>query len=602
MIEAIWATGSTTKDAAVEAVSVKCGKSKRTLYDWMGLIDGIAEDDRLAYIVPKNRLADRTTPEQDDMRAFFEHLKSQFLQFEGPTFAQCYRDAVDEAKAKGWPIPHQRTALRRIEREVPHVTRVYAREGEKGMLRCYPAQIRDRTGMTALEGVNADCHKIDVFVSWPDGTITRPQIVAFQDLYSGKILSWRVDHDPNKVMVMAAFIELVETWGIPRHCLFDNGREFANKWMTGGTPTRFRFKVRDEEPMGVLPLLGIKVHWATPGHGQAKPIERTFRDLASDVAKDPRFQGAYVGNRPDAKPENYGSRAIPVATFLKVLDEGIRAHNARDGRLSPTCLGRSFDVTFQDSYETAPIRKATEEQRRLWLMGHHFGTLNAQNGQLVVLKNHYHSEWMSQHPGRKVVARFNPEDLWAGVYIYDIDGTYLGFAECRQKVGFFDVTGAQEQARKKRRIKKAEKQLLEAHRPVPIREIAACKEARAVPAAPAEPLEAKVVSPVFGAKRSARPNPVAYEAPVNPDIEAAQEAMILSMSPAKSRTDAEPKADDGRGTPAERFFWAQSVLARSEAGEAIGEEEARQVTEYVKSAEYQGLLDIYEAYGEAGVR
>lgn len=129
-------------------------------------------------------------------------------------------------------------------------------------------------------------------MEWPDGTINRPQIVAFQDLYSGKILSWRVDHDPNKVMVMAAFGELVENWGIPKRCLFDNGREFANKWMTAGAPTRFRFKVREDDPIGVLSLLGIQMHWATPAHGQAKPIERAFRDLASDVAKDPRFAGA----------------------------------------------------------------------------------------------------------------------------------------------------------------------------------------------------------------------------------------------------------------------------------------------------------------------
>ncbi|WP_332460286.1 transposase domain-containing protein [Pseudophaeobacter flagellatus] len=73
---------------------------------------------------------------------------------------------------------------------------------------------------------------------------------------------------------------------------------------------RFRFKVREEDPLGVLPLLGIQIHWATPAHGQAKPIERAFRDLASDVAKDPCFAGAYVGNRPDAKPENYGKRLV----------------------------------------------------------------------------------------------------------------------------------------------------------------------------------------------------------------------------------------------------------------------------------------------------
>lgn len=103
----------------------------------------------------------------------------------------------------GWETLTKDTGWRHLKAEVPRITRFFAREGLMGLQRCFPAQIRDRSGLTAMEGVNADCHKIDIFVQWPDGTINRPQIIAFQDLYSGKILSWRVDHDPNKVMVMA---------------------------------------------------------------------------------------------------------------------------------------------------------------------------------------------------------------------------------------------------------------------------------------------------------------------------------------------------------------------------------------------------------------
>ena len=57
--------------------------------------------------------------------------------------------------------------------------------------------------MGALEWVDADFHKFDVFACWPDGTISRPQLVAFHDIYSGKVLSWRV-------AVAAAWSDLVE--------------------------------------------------------------------------------------------------------------------------------------------------------------------------------------------------------------------------------------------------------------------------------------------------------------------------------------------------------------------------------------------------------
>ncbi|WP_328809175.1 transposase domain-containing protein, partial [Profundibacterium mesophilum] len=69
--------------------------------------------------------------------------------------------------------------------------------------------------------------------------------------------------------------------------------------------------------------MGIELHWATPGHGQAKPIERAFRDFADNIAKDPRFAGAYVGHKPDAKPENYGSTAIDIDRFVAVVGEGV---------------------------------------------------------------------------------------------------------------------------------------------------------------------------------------------------------------------------------------------------------------------------------------
>lgn len=591
-IEALRNAGA-THVAAVNAVAAAVDTSERTLYNWLAMVEGVAPEDRLAYLVKRNRLAQRTTSNTADTKQFFDHLKSLYMRLEGPTFKECHRKALKIAKAEGWATLTEWTARRRIDKEVPRVTMVFSREGVGGLMRCFPAQIRDRSGMTAMEGVNADCHKIDVFVLWPDGTVDRPQIIAFQDLFSNKILSWRVDHDPNKVMVMSAFGELIENWGIPKHCLFDNGHEFANKWMTAGTATRFRFKVRDDDPLGVLPLMGIQVHWATPAHGQAKPIERGFGDFARDIAKDARFHGAYVGNKPTAKPENYGERAIPAETFIRVLEEGIIDHNARQGRLSATANGRSFDDTFNDSYAKAPIRKATEEQRRLWMMGQHVGHLNRQSGQMRIYNNWYYSPWMSEHPSRRVVARFDPEDLHAGVCIYDVDGSYLGFAECRQKTGFFDVTGAKDTARRNQRIKTAQRKLKEAYAPIPVRELAALLDG--VAAAPIATPESKVVKPVFGPRLSGVQMPKrGYQAAVNPEVEAAREALILRM-PEK----AAPKSKaDASG---DRFRRAQDILARSDAGQLVGAEEANWVRNYVETAEYQGLLIMFQSHGADGV-
>src|SRR3546814_11612024 len=66
--------------------------------------------------------------------------------------------------------------------------------------------------------------------------------------------------------------------------------------------------------------------------GQSKPIERAWRDFCDTIAKHPVFAGAYTGNKPDAKPENYGSHAVPLALFRAVFAREIAGPNAGQGR------------------------------------------------------------------------------------------------------------------------------------------------------------------------------------------------------------------------------------------------------------------------------
>ena len=126
---------------------------------------------------------------------------------------------------------------------------------------------------SCLSKVNIDGHKWDVFVNWPgrDKPI-RPIMVAIQDIYSRKILSWRLDESENTAVTRMVFADLFRDYGIPKVCILDNGRAFASKAMTGGAKTRYRFKIKPDDPIGLLPMLGVTPQFATPYHGQAKPI------------------------------------------------------------------------------------------------------------------------------------------------------------------------------------------------------------------------------------------------------------------------------------------------------------------------------------------
>lgn len=584
-----------TKFLAVDAVARMEGVAPRTVWNWFELIEGVDVADRLAYLAPRHRAAAPVRKRAECDPQFLDWLKADFLRLEGPSFASCYDRVVGLCQARKVRFLSPRTARRWIDENVPQVVQVLAREGARGLAKCFPPQIRDRSTLSALEAVNADCHKIDVFVLWPGfDKPVRPQIAAFQDLYSNKFLSYRVDLDPNKVAVMAAWGELVETYGIPRHCLFDNGMEFANKWLTGGTKTRFRFKVRDDEALGVLPQMGVKVHWATPAHGQAKPIERGFLDFADRIAKHPAFAGAYVGNRPDAKPENYMSRAIPLEDFLTILDQEIMAHNAREGRLTPNAKGRSFDQTFAESYGTAKIRKATPEMHRLWLMGQEERKLHRTHGELTLHKNGYWAEWMNEFSGQTVLARFNPEDLHEGLYIYSVAGEYLGFAECRKPVGFFDLVGAKLHAKLDRQRRKAAKELLDAQRSMTVAQYAA--ELATTPAPDTPMIAAKVVEIAPARHRT----PVISRAlPVpDPAMDEQINGVVLSGDFTRRKSACSEEASD---SAADLFWRALDIERRSEAGEAISAEDAEFWGRMQRLPEYQAQRTMFAKFGASAI-
>lgn len=571
-----------TRFLAVDQVARVQGVSDRTIWNWLKMVDCVDSADWLCHLAPRHRAAKRNVKKAECDPNFLDVLKGSFLRLERPTFTDSYRVAIAISKDNGWSTLPERTARRRLNEQVPRVSQILAREGNIGLARCFPPQTRDRTSMWAMNGVNADCHKIDVFVIWPDGTIDRPQIIAFQDLYSAKFLAWRVDHSPNKVAVMAAFGDMIEEYGIPEHVLFDNGSEFVNKWLTGRTPTRFSGKIRAEDPLGVLPQMGIEIHWALPAHGQSKPIERGFRDFAQSIAKDPRFAGAYVGHKPDAKPENYGSRAIPAEEFMRILAQGIDEHNARSGRRSDTAHGRSFDETFAESYATANIRKATAEQRRLWLMGQDQKTMQRGHGQIKLHKNEYWSDWMNEHAGEKVTVRFDVEDLHAGLYVYALSGEYLGFAACKIKVDFFSTLEAmQNHNRQIARHKRLQKKVLKELNPMGVREVAAQYDAVARAETPKP--EAKVIGHDFGRRKASetlvkRPQFVERET----DQERARHIAFLEKHRAKKIS--KPNEFIEEETPRERFDRAQVLADKIAAGGLAGEAEQRWLNGYQSSS------------------
>lgn len=575
-VETLEAAG-VTRNAAVDAVRKANGTSAKTLWNWLAMIEGVAVADRLAYLAPQYAKGKRAKAQIDP--DFLSLIKSDYLRLEKPTLTSCHERASRIAKTEGIPVAPLSQVRRRLQAELSPETLILCREGREALRRHYPHQTRDKSALRVMQAVQADFHRFDVFVNWPgEARPVRPQGVFFSDIHSGMMLSYRLDVTPNRHAVQLALGDMVERYGIPEEALLDNGREFATKYLTGGAPTRFRFKVKEDDVPGLFPLLGMKIHWATPYRGQSKPIERAFRDFCDRVSKHPAFAGAYTGNNPTAKPENYASRAVDLDAFRAVLAEEVQAHNARPNRRSEVAFGTSFEAVFNAGYKTGPIRKATEEQRRLWLTGAEGLRAKRGNGELSLMDNRYWAPWMSEIQTRKVLARFDPDDLHAGLHVYDLDGRYLGHAGILEKSGFFDVQSARDIERKRAMFIRSEKRKADAHRVLTEAELAARLGTPDAPVSPDALPEADVV------KLSIPHAKAPKQAQTLPSFERASIARLDDR-----------RATDPEDSAADLYDRALGLEARLADGETLTDAQAAWLREFQTSAKYRSQKKLRQS-------
>lgn len=439
-----------------------------------------------------DRRRGRTTRAAIDSEAW-DFFKADYLRAEQPPAAMCYRTLARVAAAKGWRIPKSPGALlRRLRAEVSPQAIALARQGREALDRMRPAQRRDRTALDVLEAFCADGHRFDVRVDWGKGEIGRPLLVAWQDIRSGKLAGWRIGREETSEAYRLSLCEALWRYGAPRNVIVDNGRGIASKRLTGGTPTRYRGRVLESDPVGLLTqLVGPQgVHWATPYSGQSKPIERAFRDLATDISKDPRLAGAYTGKDTLSKPHDYGRRAIPIADFRAVCADMIAEHNAREGRRGLGLDGRSFDEAFEAGLEGVEVRAVPPAELARWLFDARVVTARAADGAVAVHGTRYWSEDLASalagkaKDARQVVVRYDPERLDRAVLVEDAAGRLLARAEPLGAVEFFDRDAAERAAKAKARLRKAARAELDALAPVAVGELLAEVAGGAEPEAP----------------------------------------------------------------------------------------------------------------------
>lgn len=566
---------------AMKIAAAEHGFTTATLYRAARRVRGARRDDWLALLTPN--LTGRAVIAACNPEAW-ETFKADYLRLEQPTASACYARLKRAAKHQNWTdIPSLGALMGRLKREIIPSAQIYKRQGEVALMRGFPPQDRTVTALHALEWINGDGYLHNVFVLWPGiAEPVRPKTWVWQDVYSRKILSWCTDLSENTDTIRRSFGQLVDDYGVPEHCTIDNTRAAANKWMTGGIPNRYRFKVTEDEPKGLLPLLGVQVHWTSVlnghGHGQAKPVERAFGTggIGEVVDKHPAFAGAWTGHNPMAKPEDYQSRAIPLAKFKAVMTAEIAAWNAQTGRRTEMGAGvKSFDDVFNASYAVSPIRRVTEEQRLMWLLAAETarvgrdGTVSIDaGGSAGVGRNRYFAPILQAHTGEKIVVRFDPDDLHGEVYLYTLAGAHLAMGACVRPAGFGDQETGRVHNKHRKRAMKASKLVAKANLTMTAIEAAG-----------------RLPDPVEAAESAGGGTP---------------ERRVVRM--VQPKVDIPRVAESAerrvRKSTEERFARALEIEAARAAGMAVAEDDAAWLESYRDTPEYRSRKSMEETFGD----
>ena len=436
------------KSYLAEAWAKERGTSRATLYKWLGSVKHLERHQWAYALVPERRKGNMPgAPKADIDPGLWDFIKSEWLTQSKPALRHVYRRAVALANARDLDLPAEKTIARRLAAlPLPLVTLM--REGEKALDDMYPPMRRDYSTLAVHEMWNADGHTFDAHIRWADGSVSRPIVLAWQDVRTRLFVGWAIGKSESAHLVrqsLAASLERARA--IPEKALLDNGRAFASKEISGGQATRYRFKVQADEMPGVLTMLGVEVKWAKPGRGQSKPIERAWQTLTA-MAKRPEFEGAYCGNKIDNRPEEHDIKnAVDVALFERLLHEEIEAYNARAHR-GDSMDGRSPRQVYEALMASTVVRQPTASQVRRCALAAQQIKLN-RHGEFFILENRYGSDACAALPRNvKYMAYYDPNDTTVPVELWDGEDL-VATVPAMDSLGFADRNAAQSHARAK---------------------------------------------------------------------------------------------------------------------------------------------------------
>jgi len=442
-----------TAPQAEKVVGEKFSISQTTLWRYRTSVLNQSRHDWLPALLPGTK---GKPPAADFSSAAFAWMKQEWGCESKPALADVYQRAQVIAPENGWVIPSYSTVKRLFEK-LDRSWVLLSREGvKKATALLVPAQQRDYSQIKPHGLWSSDGHKLDVMTRFPSGHIGRAILMIWYDQRTRYVLGYAISQVENADVIRLALRNaMMNSNAVPDEVLIDNGRGYTSGLISGGTPNRYRGKVKEEDTLGILTQISSVIHFSLPGKGQSKPIERFWGSLTS-VMKQRQFAGAYCGNNPTMKPEEFdASKAVDIALVEAAVVEFIERYNNRAHR-GDGMNGKSPRAMMEELLKTTVVTQPTKEQLRLCLLAAESVRLAPDNS-IKILGNRYWSDELAKLKTRgPYTVRFNPESAIEPVSVYDGDN-FLCDVPCVAKTGFQDQEAAKTHARAKSQRMKADK-------------------------------------------------------------------------------------------------------------------------------------------------
>lgn len=445
----------TTERQRAEIVIQKFGISVSKLYSLRRRTADADRSEWLPLLAPRY-VSDPERTKAELSEEAWEQGKAWYLTLQRRSAISVYRDLQRFARERELIIPAYAT-FNRMLGALPRWLRVLKREGEKRFSQMYPAHARFYGNLEVNEVWVADGRITDTLLRGEDGRPYRGVIVTMLDARTRVAVGYAIGKTESADLYRDALLDAIKKTGgiVPRYLYVDNSRAVSSRMLSAGSASRNRFTPRPEDPLGILALLGIQIIRALPGWAQSKNVESFHRTLSE---MDRKTGKAYLGNRPDARPEDHDPRAaIPRAQYCKLIDETLGHYHQRPHR-GDSMQNKSPRAMYDELIVNTQVRRATEEQIALCSMGVERVKLRKKDNAVMVWDNSYWASPLADlQEGSFVVVRYHPDDLSKPVRIYDDDGKFLCLAPQHDRTGFRDQRAGKANQRAKRQWMRAKK-------------------------------------------------------------------------------------------------------------------------------------------------